>query len=94
MCHNGTNTKTKEDTMYTFKINDDIGEITQGPPRESDGLPQWVEWRGELFDTPEYECFEFWTFDSVCETLEGGTIEPDGWDYNGCPSWLLAIGLI
>ena len=78
---------------YTFTINETIGQITHGPSR-GDGLPQWVEWRGEIFDTPDYECFAEWTFDRGCETLEGCTIEPDGWDYEGCPSWLLAVNLV
>ena len=79
--------------MYTFTVNDFVGEITHGPDR-GDGLPQYVEWQGEIFDTPEYECFADWTIDSVCEALDGSRIEPDGWTYDGCPSWLLAVNLI
>ena len=79
--------------MHSFTINDSIGKITHGPER-GDGLPAFVEWRGEVYDTPDFEDFEHCTFDSVCETLEGCTIEPDGWTFNGCPSWLLAVNLI
>jgi len=32
--------------------------------------------------------------DSVCLSIGGETVEPDGWDSNGAPSWLLALGLI
>ena len=67
--------------------------ITNGPTRE-DGLPEWVEWQGEAYDTPSFEELEYWVFDSVCEALDGTRIEPDGWTYDGCPSWLLALGLV
>ena len=39
------------------------------------------------------ECQE-WTFDSVCETPSGDTVEPDGWSADGEPSWLLILGLL
>jgi len=68
--------------------------IKQGPPRPSDGLPQWVIWRGESFETPSFETIEFWVYDSVCEALDGTTVEPDGTTCEGCPSWLLALGII
>jgi|TARA_R110000744_G_scaffold57781_3_gene121049 metal-dependent amidase/aminoacylase/carboxypeptidase family protein len=79
--------------MNTFTINKIIGPITLHGLRE-DGLPETAEWRGQLYDTPELETLEFWTWDSVVETLEGGRIEPDGFDHTGCPSWLLVLGLV
>ena len=75
------------------KINDAVGEVIEHGQRE-DGLPETIEWRGQLFDVPEFEELEGWVFDSVCETLEGENIEPDGWDCEGCPSWLLVLGLV
>ena len=64
----------------------------QGPTR-ADGFPAWVEWNGERFDTPPTEALGLMVIDR-CETLRGDVIEPDGWDHEGCPSWLLAVGLI
>jgi len=32
--------------------------------------------------------------DSICPSLLGYDVEPDGWDEEGSPSWLLALGLI
>jgi hypothetical protein len=69
-------------------------DLTSGPKRENDGLPVWIEWNGEQFDTPSFEEIESWVYDSVCEALDGSRIEPDGWTHEGCPSWLLALGLI
>ena len=68
--------------------------ITVGPEDLKTGLPIWVEWQGERFDTPSFEEIRDWVFDSVCETLDGQRIEPDGVAHNGCPAWLLALGLM
>jgi hypothetical protein len=68
-------------------------EVGRGPARE-DGLPAWVSWGGERFDTPELEELEAWTVDSVCESLLGDEVEHDGCDAEGSPSWLLALGLV
>lgn len=35
-----------------------------------------------------------WSFDSVAKSVFGTRVEPDGWSYDGSPSWLLALGLI
>lgn len=32
--------------------------------------------------------------DGVCQSICGETVEPDGYDEHGSPSWLLAMGLI
>tara|TARA_R110002020_G_scaffold3690_2_gene16351 strand:+ start:1984 stop:2220 length:237 start_codon:yes stop_codon:yes gene_type:complete len=68
--------------------------VTHGPPRDIDGLPQWVEWNGETFETPVFEEIQRLCFDSVSESLEGESIEPDGVTFNGCPSWPLALHII
>lgn len=33
-------------------------------------------------------------FDSVCLSMTGEEVEPDGWDEHGFPSMLLAMGMI
>ena len=71
----------------------DMDELTQGPIND-DGLPAWIGWRGTRYDTPSFETLRAWVFDSVCEALDGSTIEPDGTTFDGCPSWLLALGLV
>lgn len=35
-----------------------------------------------------------WSDDGVAKTLMGTRIEPDGATADGCPSWLIALGLI
>jgi hypothetical protein len=43
---------------------------------------------------PSVRTLENWSMDGVAKTLMGGTIEPDGMDSEGCPSWLLHLGYI
>ena len=35
-----------------------------------------------------------WEMDGYCMSLGGHKTEPDGWSYDGTPSWLMAMGLI
>ena len=70
-----------------------MNNIKHGPIRK-DGLPSYVVWNGEQYETPDFEQIREWVYDSLCETLEGDIIEPDGHCPNGCPSWLIALGLI
>jgi hypothetical protein len=43
---------------------------------------------------PDEEQLEEWVVDSVCESVLGYTVEPDGIDEEGSPSWLMAMGMI
>ncbi|WP_038214787.1 hypothetical protein [Xenophilus azovorans] len=52
-------------------------------------FPATITWRGRVYDTPDFDQLEDWTFDSVCETPDGDTVEPDHPD-----SWLVLLGLI
>lgn len=70
-----------------------MGSVKHGPARD-DGMPSYVVWRGQQYETPSFEAIEAWVIDSVCESLEGEEVEPDGFDEDGAPSWLLALGLI
>ena len=65
-----------------------------GPTPLSATFPLWVEWSGERFYTPQFEAIDLWVHDSVCETLDGQQVEPDGVGPIGCPSWLLALGIV
>ena len=71
--------------MKAIQINDAVGEVIERGCRE---------WGGQVFDVPELDELEGWVFDSVCETLDGDMVEPDGWNVEGCPSWLLVLGLV
>jgi hypothetical protein len=46
------------------------------------------------FRGPSLAELEESVFDSVCPSVAGEQVEPDGWDCHGSPSWLLALGLI
>lgn len=51
-------------------------------------------WQLEVHDLPSLTDLEDWTFDSVCETPTGHTVEPDGEGPDGVPSWLRIFRLI
>jgi len=54
-----------------------------------DGFPKSIDFRGTTYETPSMDELEEWVFDSVCETPDGRTVEPDHPD-----SWLSLLGLI
>jgi len=43
---------------------------------------------------PDMEQLSEWVSDSVCEAVDGCTVEPDGTCEHGFPSWLLQLGMI
>ena len=43
---------------------------------------------------PTMKTIEKWSCDGICKSLAGHTVEPDGWSYDGTPSWMLAMGMI
>lgn len=46
------------------------------------------------FEVPDMDTLEAWTSEGVCESVAGHNVEPDGFDVEESPSWLLALGLI
>ena len=46
------------------------------------------------FIPPTADEIEAAVCDSVCLSVGGETVEPDGWDSAGSPSWLMALGLV
>lgn len=52
-------------------------------------IPHSITWKGEEYETPNMDQLQAWVFDSVCETPDGNTVEPDHPD-----SWLTLLGLI
>jgi len=51
-------------------------------------------WRMQVKSLPSMKTLERWQFDSVCEAVDGCTVEPDGTCPHGTPSWLRALRLI
>ena len=43
---------------------------------------------------PSFEELKAAVFDSVCPSITGDTVEPDGYGPDGAPSWLLLLGAI
>lgn len=52
-------------------------------------LPATITWKGAQYDTPSMDELREWVHDSVCETPDGDTVEPDHPD-----SWLSLLRLI
>lgn len=50
--------------------------------------------KGAGIRVPSMRALEHWACDSVCESVFGSVIEPDGWDSEGSPSWLLVFGIV
>ena len=46
------------------------------------------------FKAPSMASLERWSMDSVCKSVTGKRVEPDGHGSDGSPSWLLVFGLI
>ena len=59
--------------------------LTQAPKRKR----REITWRGDVYEVPSMAELESMVFDSVCETPDGETVEPDHPD-----SWLSILGLI
>ena len=59
--------------------------LTQAPERKR----REITWRGDVYEVPSMAELESMVFDSVCETPDGETVEPDHPD-----SWLSILGLI
>ena len=50
--------------------------------------------KGAGVRVPSMKRLEHWVCDSVCDSVFGNQVEPDGWDHEGSPSWLLVFGLV
>ena len=50
---------------------------------------------GGFIKQPSTRTMEKWEWDGgFCKTVTGLKTEPDGWGYDGSPSWMLVLGLI
>ena len=50
--------------------------------------------KGAGIRVPSMKQLERWVCDSVCDSVFGSQVEPDGWDSEGSPSLLLAFCLV
>ena len=48
----------------------------------------------KIIKAPSLRTLERQDCDGVCKTVTGQRVEPDGFGYDGSPSWLLVLGLI
>ena len=46
------------------------------------------------FKEPSLKTMEKWSFDGVAKSMLGKRVEPDGYDEEGSPSWMLVAGII
>jgi hypothetical protein len=60
-----------------------------GIPIDQAGRSLRIQWRGKFWPAPTDAELEFWTFDSVAETPDGRTVEPDHPE-----SWLRILQLV
>ena len=44
--------------------------------------------------SPTLPTLERWSNDGYCKTATGDKTEPDGYGMDGCPSWMMVLGLI
>ena len=47
-----------------------------------------------FFKLPSLASLQKWSMDSVCKSVTGKRVEPDGHGDDNSPSWLLALGMI
>jgi hypothetical protein len=59
-----------------------------------DGRRVVIRLKSSGIKIPSLAKLKHWSFDSVAKSVFGTDVEPDGWSYDGSPSWLLALGLI
>lgn len=46
------------------------------------------------FKEPSVTTLQKWDNEGFCKSIGGKKVEPDGWDCDSTPSWLLALSLI
>ena len=68
---------------------------TNAKLRQKRALADAAPWRLGVDEIPSLDELEEWASDGICPTVDGEhTVEPDGHGPTGCPSWLLALGIL
>ena len=77
--------------MFSHNSTDTAGELAAraGLPIDQAGGALRIFWRGKFWPAPTDSELEFWAFDSVCETPDGRTVEPDSPE-----SWLRILRIL
>ena len=91
----GTRVELTFDVKYKDGIRDGGFHPGYVRMRASDGRSIVThDFKGAGLRVPGMKQLEHWSWDSIAESVFGTEVEPDGWSYDGSPSWLLALGLI
>jgi hypothetical protein len=83
-----------------FKLSGWNGTVATLRGTSSDGTIQELKMRAKRFvlfkgiKSPSSAVLNRWGCDGICKSVLGNTVEPDGVDGFGAPSWYLALGLI
>jgi len=77
-----------------YPLDEYVEEPYQEEEPDNDSPFEQLYWQGEPVWMPDMEQVRRWIYDSVCESLDGHTVEPDGYSPNGAPSYLIALGLV
>jgi hypothetical protein len=64
-------------------------DLAAGQRLGVDKIKRLIRWRGHWWPAPTDGELQAWTLDSVCESPDGRTVEPDAPD-----SWLRILGLV
>ena len=59
--------------------------------RYMNNLPWWCS---QVKSLPSLATLQEWQTDSICETVTGDQVEPDGHGPDGAPIWLVALRMI
>lgn len=77
----------KDNPRYVRFVTDDGRKLLMLADKAHNGLKGWAK-------PPSFKVMEKWSDDGVAKSVFGNRVEPDGWDHEGSPSWLLVLGMI
>lgn len=83
--------------VATFVLKDGVEHRVRLNPHRLHRLVEVVAANGDgipMDRAPDVEDLERLVCDSICPSLTGDSVEPDGHGPDGAPSWLLVLGLV
>lgn len=82
----------------TFVAGQTVANLTGG---SAGGVPVSIKLRCSSlpryftkFKAPSLKTMEKWSDEGVAKSMLGQRVEPDGYDDEGSPSWMLVVGII
>lgn len=69
-------------------------DLATWKPHKIERLVELPAWRRNVKCLPSMKQLDHWAYDSVCQSVTGDDVEPDGEGPDGAPSWLRALCLI